>query len=404
MKILVLAGGADQCALINELKNRGAEVILLDYLPNPPAKSIVNKHIQESTLDPNAVKKVAIDENVDIICTACTDQALLTVANVSEELGLPCYISYKQALEVTNKSYMKTKMIDGGIPTSSYHILKSLSELDKLQDLSFPLVIKPADCNSSKGVIKVNNASGLKQVVETALDLSRSHTAIVEEFVEGEEISADFYIKGDTPILLGASNSSKIPNSKGFTIIGSYYKPLDKTIIGELLSIAAKISKVFMLKDTPLLIQLIRTKDQFSVIEFSARMGGGSKYRLIQEMSGVNIMEKYIDLILGQNPDILVNRNSRYIKMVYVYTKPGVISKIEGLEGLKEKGTITEFFIYKTLGSCVEKAETSSDRSIGIMISANTLDDLNAKIKEVNAEIKVIDDKGNDIIRHDLIR
>ena len=39
-----------------------------------------------------------------MICTACTDQALLTVAKVSEELGLPTYISYKTALNVTNKS------------------------------------------------------------------------------------------------------------------------------------------------------------------------------------------------------------------------------------------------------------------------------------------------------------
>ena len=94
MKILVLAGGADQLALIKELQKRGHEVILLDFLDNPPAKEVVTTHIKESTLDSDKVKEVAVRENVDMICTACTDQALLTVAKVSEELNLPTYISY----------------------------------------------------------------------------------------------------------------------------------------------------------------------------------------------------------------------------------------------------------------------------------------------------------------------
>ena len=90
MKILVLAGGSDQIALINELKYRGHEVVLVDYFENPPAKPYADKHIVASTLDVEAVKQVAYDENVSLVCTACTDQALLTVANVAEQLKLPC--------------------------------------------------------------------------------------------------------------------------------------------------------------------------------------------------------------------------------------------------------------------------------------------------------------------------
>ena len=51
MKILVLAGGADQIALIKELKWRGHITILIDYFQNPPAKNYANKHIVASTLD-----------------------------------------------------------------------------------------------------------------------------------------------------------------------------------------------------------------------------------------------------------------------------------------------------------------------------------------------------------------
>ena len=45
MTIIVLAGGSDQIALINELKKRGHYTVLVDYFENPPAKMYADKHI-----------------------------------------------------------------------------------------------------------------------------------------------------------------------------------------------------------------------------------------------------------------------------------------------------------------------------------------------------------------------
>lgn len=118
MKVIVLAGGADQIALISELKKRGCYVVLVDYFQNPPAKEYADIHVVASTLDDAKVKEIAQEYGADLICTACTDQALLTVAKVSEELNLPCYISYQTALNVTNKTYMKQRMAQCSIPTS----------------------------------------------------------------------------------------------------------------------------------------------------------------------------------------------------------------------------------------------------------------------------------------------
>ena len=69
MKILVLAGGFDQIALIKELRNRGNIVYLADYFENPPAKQYADKHFQISTLDENAVYELAKKEQVDMFTT-----------------------------------------------------------------------------------------------------------------------------------------------------------------------------------------------------------------------------------------------------------------------------------------------------------------------------------------------
>lgn len=402
MKIVVLAGGSDQIALIEELKKRGHEVLLIDYFQNPPAKYFADKHFVASTLDMEAVERITMSENADLICTACTDQALLTVAKVSEDLSLPCYISYQTALNVTNKSYMKKVMCEHGIPTSKYAVLHSYDKA-VLEEFYYPLVVKPADCNSSKGVRKVSTEKELENALDEAIEYSRTQTAIVEEFKEGVEISADFYVEGTCVKLLCATASVKIRNRNSFTILQSYYPAVTSSQEFELIRIAQQIVNAFGLHDTPLLIQLIRKDDSFDVVEFSARMGGGSKYKLIEVLSGVDIMSKYVDLILGGKPIVCPSKQVNYAMMNYVYCHPGVFHKVTGLEELMKNAYISNYFVYKTEGMSITKAETSGDRALGYLVIADSEEELQKKIACVDAHISVLDKQGNDMMWHDLI-
>lgn len=403
MKILVLAGGSDQIALINELKHRGHEVILVDYYDNPPAKQYADKHIKASTLDVDKVENIARQEKVGLVCTACTDQALLTVACVSERLRLPCYISYQTALNVTNKSYMKRVMAENAIPTARFAIIEQ-PDVKLIESFKFPLVVKPVDCNSSKGVKRVENLEEFKLFSEEAIQLSRTHTAIVEEFKEGREISADFYIEHGEAKYLSATTSLKIKNRKSFTILCSDYPAVNGEQERILTDIATKIAKAFSLNNTPLLIQLIAKDNEMNVIEFSARMGGGSKYKLIEVLSGVNIMSKYVDLILGELPSVKPSKQVNFCKMVYIYCQPGVFNHMEGLNELKEEGIIDDFFLYKTSGMEITKAETSGDRPAGYLCTAVDEMGLWDKINYIDNHLKVISDKGTDMMLHGLLK
>lgn len=402
MKILVLAGGADQIALIQELKVRGHFIILVDYFENPPAKPYADKHIVASTLDVDAVEIIAKQEKIELICTACTDQALLTVSYVSEKLGLPCYIDYQTGLNVTNKSYMKRVLKANRIPTAQYEIVKTPND-EAIKEFRFPLVVKPVDCNSSKGVKKVDSIEEYRRFVSEAIDFSRTNSAIVEEYKEGKEISADFYIENGVAKLLSATNSLKIRNRKSFTILCSDYPAINDNQEKAIVKIAADIAKAFSLDNTPLLIQLIVNDDEINVIEFSARMGGGSKYKLIEVLSGVSIMSKYVDLILGDCPHVHPSKQVDFCKMVYIYCQPGVYDHMEGFDMLKEKGMIDDYFLYKTKGMEIHKAETSGDRPAGYLCSASTADELTKKIKYVDSHIKAVSNTGEDMMIHGLL-
>ena len=402
MKILVLAGGSDQIALINELKRRGHYIVLVDYFDNPPAKSYADKHIVASTLDVEKVEQIAKSENADLICTACTDQALLTVSYVSEKLGLPCYIDYQTGLNVTNKSYMKKVLLKNNIPTAKFVIVKS-PDVSAVNGFTFPLVVKPVDCNSSKGVKKVESLEEFRTYVAEAINYSRTKSAIVEEFKEGIEISADFYIENGVAKFLSATNSLKLKNRKSFTILCSDYPAITGEQEVAVTKIATDIAKAFLLNNTPLLIQLIVKNSEINVIEFSARMGGGSKYKLIEVLSGVDIMSKYVDLILGGCPHMHPSKQVDYCKMVYIYCQPGVYDHMEGLEQMKSEGMIDDYFLYKTKGMEIQKAETSGDRPAGYLCSAKNSDDLWKKIDYIDSQIKAISSTGEDMMIHGLL-
>ena len=403
MKILVLAGGFDQIALIEELRSRGNTVYLADYFENPPAKQFADKHFQISTLDENAVYELAKREQVDLITTACTDQALMTVASVSEKLNLPCYISSKIARDVTNKAYMKKKFVEYDVPTANWNLLESESDFEKLRtcQLNFPQIVKPCDCNSSKGVVKVENNEELKNAVRNAFQLSRSKKVIVEDFKPGEEVFIDVWKDEEGAKVLSVSGTSKIKeNAENFTIYQSKYPiEMSDVLIDKIKSTAEKICEAFELHNCPLLIQAIISNDEFSVLEFSARMGGGSKYKLIEYMANVDIMKVYVNRVLGNTSQIVKpNWSSKLIELNYVYAYNGVFSELVGFDKYLRTGEIKELFQYKETGNKIEKRTTSSDRIVGFLIEASSVQELASLRRRIVDSVDVLNTEGKSMM------
>lgn len=404
-KIMILAGGNDQCALINELRhyhNGNVEILLVDMSDKVKAIPYADKFLQISTMDKDAVLNAAREEKIDYILTACGDQPLSTMAYVSARMGLPCYLTEQEVRDLTNKRYMKEKMVANNIPTSK-HIYVDKNWNNKLSGFKYPLVVKPVDSNGSKGVKKVFTSSELGESLKEAFNYSISGDVIIEEFKIGEELSIDVYVEGNVAKLLSVTASKKIKeNEKSFTILQSYYPASVKYDEKIILEIAQKIVNAWNLHDTPLLIQMIVNNDEYNVLEFSARMGGGSKYHLIQVLSGVNIMEKYVEMVMGGKPVVCPEKKCGNAIMSYVYCKPGVFSKLIGFDELINSGYMHSYFTYRTAPSIIKKSDTSSDRVAGFLVIGNSEEDVLNKIAYINNNIAVLDEDGNDIMRHDL--
>lgn len=403
MNVLVLAGGFDQIALIKELKKRGHTVFLADYYDNPPAKVYADEHFQVSTLDEQAILNLAKQKKVQLVTTACTDQALLTVARVSEELNLPFYLDSVTAERVTNKRAMKSKFEEYNIPTARSFSLKEGEDSSSIgtNKLRYPVIVKPCDCNSSKGVVKIDSGRDIQTAIQNAYMLSRSRMVIIEEYMLGKEISIDAWNDGDHIIILSISETRKLKaNTNLFTIYQSRYPvALADSVLLKIERIAADICLAFNLRNCPLLIQAIVNGNQVNIIEFSARMGGGSKYKLIEYTSGVNVMRSYVDLILGVNgSQIIPQKSARSMELNYVYATMGIYKKIIGVQELIRTGEIDEVFEYKRPGAEITQRKTSGDRVFGFLISSETPMSLYEKRLRVIGKVEIIDSKDRSMM------
>ena len=404
MKAFVLAGGLPQIELLKQLKARNITTVLADGNENAIARPYADIFYKLAIFDIEAVKEVAIKEKVDFLITVCADQVLLVVAQVSEELGLPCYIDYQTAVNVSDKRYMKKIFWANNIPTSKYKELKVL-DMEEIKDLKYPLVVKPVDGYSSKGVCRVENEEELKIRFENARGISRNGGVIVEEFCKGEEISVDVYVENGKAHILCVSNSEKINDKDKFVIFRGRY-PVNATyqVMEKIQKVAQQIADAFGLVDSPMLIQMINDGENVSVLEFCARTGGNMKYLLIKRSCGFDVIKAVIDLTVGEKPTVEIKEpENKYIVNDFVYCNPGVYEKVEGFEELLNEGIITDYHIIRPKGMKFTGVNSSSDRIAGFTVQADSLEEFNRKHRIAVDTMKIIDAEGNDIMRHDLL-
>lgn len=404
MKALVIAGGLPQIELIKQLKQRGIEALLADGSPHAVARPYADKFFHVDVFDIKAIKEIAQTEKVDFLITVCADQVLLVVAQVSEMLGLPCYIDYETGKNVSDKIRMKRIFKKGDVPTTDY-VETDMLDMEAIGHLSYPLVVKPVDAYSSKGVRKVETEYELRQFYEEAHQISRSGGVIVEEFFSGEEISVDAFVVNGKAKILCVTNSEKVKDKDRFVIFrGRYPAKVSDAVMAKIEDVAQKIADGFGLVNSPLLVQLLSNGEDISVLEFCARTGGNMKYLLIKYSSGVDVIGATIDITLGKEPN-LSPKSATYPIVVndFVYCNPGVFDHFDGFDELEEEGIINEFHPVRIKGTQMRGVMSSSDRIAGMNIVANSIEEYNAKRERINKSVKVLDDKGRDIMRHDLL-
>lgn len=402
---LVLGGTVPHCELIRQLKDRGYYTVLIDYLDDSPAKSIADEHVQESTLDKDKVLEVARKMDAKLVICGCVDQANITACYAMEQLGYKPPYSYETALAITNKGVMKKVMMEKGIPTSKYIYVDSSCDVPEVE-LRYPVMVKPADSNSANGVKKASNEDEMRLYLKEALQISRNGRAIIEEFVSGQEISAYCFITDHKAKLLMTAERISIMDGKE-QIIKCYSSiapaRISRTAEKEAENIATQIAEAFELDNTALFFQGIVNGDRIDVIEFAPRIGGGVCFKTIKENTSFDIISAIIDSWEGKRVGFeTYNDPSRLLVVNTIYGEDSTFEHLENVDKVLEENLAVAFYQIRSKGDEIDNSRASSSRIAFFIVNAADEDELLQKVHAVYETVKVVDDKGNNVIRKDL--
>ena len=192
-KLLVIGAGIGQVPIIKKAKAKDIQVTVVTQKNNCPGAEFADDVWYLDIYDREAITEKAKQENITAVISDQNDLMMPTVAYVAEKLGLPGN-RFDQVMAYCNKNNYRDNCDKLGIPVPR-HIAVNCVDFDfSAFDVPFPWIVKPADSQSSVGVKRIDRIEDLESALKFALEHSKTHSAIVEEFFFGKEIVCEGFI------------------------------------------------------------------------------------------------------------------------------------------------------------------------------------------------------------------
>lgn len=384
--IMIIGGGLLQTPVITTAKKMGYQVIVTDYNPDAIGMKDADIPIVMSTRDIQGSVRVAKRQNeitpISGVLTVGTD-ASMTVAAVANALDLPG-IKFDDAEAATNKLKMRMRFKEHNIPSPAFLPVWTLSDAKKgCKILGFPVVMKPSDNMGARGVMRIDNANQVADAFKFAKSASPSGELIVEQFMDGPELSIDAIIFNEEITITGVADRI-IEYPPNFVETGhTMPSHLKIEMLEDACDIMRRGIKALGLTTGAAKGDIKVTKSGAMIGEIAARLSGGFMSAYTYPLSsGVDLMKAMIEVSLGHEPGNLEPVFNKVAIERAIICKPGVVKKISGLEEALKVPGVEEIFLNIKEGDTVVKPTSNVEKSGNIIAVGDTLKQAEASVKQ----------------------
>jgi len=212
MKILILGSGGREYSIARAISNE-EESHELFFQPGNGATNALGTNL--NIKDYNELADFAIENKIDLTIVGPEAPLVEGVVDIFKDRGLVIFGPSKEAAQLEgSKVYMKNFLAKYNIPTARYIETASIEEAFKFTDtLTAPIVVKADGLCGGKGVIIAQNHDEAKIAISEMLSGKSFGDAglkvIVEEFLDGYELSMFAVCDGEDYILLQAAQDHK---------------------------------------------------------------------------------------------------------------------------------------------------------------------------------------------------
>jgi phosphoribosylamine--glycine ligase len=289
MKVLVIGSGAREHAIVWKL-SQSPQISKLFCAPGNAGIADLAECVDIKAEDIEGILKFALENKIDLTVVGPEVALVKGIVDLFEQNGLRIFGPNKKAAQLEgSKIFAKDFMNKHNIPTARYKTYNNFKKaIAELKDFDLPMVIKADGLAAGKGVII---AQTRQEAVEAIVDImsdkkfgEAGKTIVVEEFLQGKEVSVLAFVDGNVSIPMvsaqdykRAQDGDKGLNTGGMGAVSPalhYSLEVEKLVNSEIIQKTLEALKTEgILYKGVLYFGLMLTKDGPKVLEFNVRFG-----------------------------------------------------------------------------------------------------------------------------------
>ena len=374
-RLLVLGAGPAQLGLLAAARARGLFVIAVDRDPGAPGFRYADRRAIVSVEDEPAVARLAEAERVDGIVAPGIDWPVAIAARVAERLGLPLPLGPSAAGLSTSKLRQRERLAEAGVPQPEFSVCATLDEAEAAAArVGYPCVVKPPDRQGQRGLALVEDSDSLAAAVQQARAASRAGACLVEELVEGAEVTVNgFSIEGRFHPLTVTDRLTAEPPAFGVAL--AHVWP-SEAAGEEAVAIAADAGAALGIENGPTYTQIRISREGPKLGELAARLGGGHDAELCQSALGIDLNGLALAAALGQQvapPEPEPRVGGACTR--FLVAPPGELQSVDGLDEARAIEGVLDVRVYREPGHVFGPLRGGADRAGAVLAVGTSRDD-----------------------------
>ena len=302
MNILLVGNGGREHALAARIKDDRPDATLF-IAPGNPGTARLGENVPIGASMIEALAEFAAASAIDLTIVGPEAPLADGIADRFEASGLPVFGPTRMAARIeASKAFSKQLMAEEGVPTAAFETFTDhAAASDYVSSLGAPIVVKASGLAAGKGAVVCLTVEDAQSTLSEMMVESRfgeaGQTVVVEQFLEGEELSVFFVTDGVRAVPLVPSRDHKRrfegdtgPNTGGMGAYAPVAGVTDELIEEVRTRVADPVLRGLAARGFPyrgfLYAGLMLTADGLEVIEFNCRMGDPETQAVLPLMTG----------------------------------------------------------------------------------------------------------------------
>ncbi|MBQ3053600.1 MAG: ATP-grasp domain-containing protein [Clostridia bacterium] len=411
-RLLVLGGSSASVDIIKNARQMGVYIVVADMSDKGEGYKMADEGVLVSTTDYDALAKVVKEKNIDGIFCGPSEFNIFNTMKLCEKVGLPFYANEKLWNQCADKLQFREFCTRNGLDVAAEYHIDDNTDFSVLTGIEYPVIIKPVDGCSSKGISVCNNNKELEKAYKKAKEVSVSRKVIVEQYIDtrGRGFSFRYFIsEGKAYPYLFLDTFIADPVRRKCLVSAFAYAPSDftKNFIDTVDANMKKMLTDMGIENGTAFIQALPYKGKFYCHDMGYRLSGGMMYKMTEPLNGINDMKMMIRYALGgkiceqEDIDKLNNfpNNSCICSQIMLPLDKGTITKINGWEKICNLPQVTDVLQYYNLGDTIkeEVIGTLGQHFARVTLACKDREEMENTVREIQRIFSVKDENDNEM-------